>query len=250
MPVEYVGLYVPLDPSVVTNEQDEWETSLKAARQTILNHLLAKIPNETAFKDKIADASSDAWESFVSTSWEDYEFITLKQRVKLERAYSDWYDGIQNAFAEGGAFETNVTNKKGKTRNFRYPMGAVGVKYKLAWKCAYKAIAVISGDARVLRYFDADDITTPSTVVNVFLARAAKFARATAVPIIVRGLVLAQYAQEAGDTSLRDTIINRTNTTLDNTVKKMIDTSTYPNADIKIEWNADYNRLAVHSKEA
>jgi len=223
--VEYKGYYLPLD-SVPTEIMDEWEATLKGERARILAALQEKIPNADAFITKLANPAHERWAAFVAPDWEDRDFILLKHRIKLKGAYDSWNTGISNAFAEGGTFEQNVTSKKEKFQLARYPMGAVGIKYKTAWGPAYKAIAVLSGDTRVTRYMTANDSFNGS-VQNVFLAGATRFARAIAVPAIVQGLVLAQYAHEEGLASERDAVISATNSKLANTVLKMVDTSAY-----------------------
>jgi len=245
--VHYVGTYVVVDPTVIEAERDEWKTTLLNMRDTIKNNLLSKIPTSTEFEDKIADASSDAWESFVNPSWPDADFAKLKQRIKLKGAYNSWKTGVENAFAPNGAFDLGVNQKADKWLLAKYVIGSVGLRWKLGWKVAYKAIGTISGDSRVLRYATGEDSWSPAPeVVNVFLSGAAKFVRAQAVPIITRGLVLAQYALDAGDTSLADNVVNAINNVLGNTVKKQIDTTTYPNADIYLE-RTD-TTLKVHAK--
>jgi len=249
MGVEYKGYYVPVDASLIADEKTEWHDTLKAARDFIKNHLFEKITSESDFIDLIAEPSHEVWKDFVSDSWEDKDFVILKHKVKLRRAYNPWNTGVTNAFAADGQFDLGVDNKQDKFLLARYPVGAVGLRYKTGWYCAYKAFGVISGDKRVLRYYDSErDVTFPSTVVNVFLTGAKKFARAT-IGVITRGLVLAQFAQDAGDTTTRDNIINTTNNVLGNTVKKMIDTSTYPSADIKIGWDASASKLYAYSTD-
>ena len=111
---------------------------------------------------------------------------------------------------------------------------------------AYKAIAVISGDERVTTYMGTEDSFTGS-VCNVFLTGAARFARAIAVPAIVQGLVIAQYAHEEGLATERDAVISAVNTKLGNTVLKMIDTSAYSEVILEI-FQFSFNE--IHSKVA
>ena len=223
--VEYKGYYVPLD-SVPDEIMTEWETTLKGERARILSALQEKIPNADAFINKLANPAIERWQNFVASDWEDRDLILMKFQVKLKGAYDDFNAGIQNAFAEGGTFEQNVTNKKSKFQMARYTMGATGIRYKTAWGPAYKAIGVISGDQRVKNYMGAND-SFSGNVVNVFLPGTRKVARATAIPKITQGLVIAQYAHEAGLASERDAIISTINTHLSNSVLKMVDTSKY-----------------------
>lgn len=244
--VEYKGYYSPLS-EVPAEIMNEWENTLKAERDHILAALQEKIANATDWLNKIANPAYNRWSGFVAPDWEDRDFLMLKYRIKLKGAYDEWSNGIQNAFAEGGTFETNVTNKKSKFQLARYPMGAVGVKYKTAWGPAYKAIAVISGDERVTTYMGTEDSFSGS-VCNVFLTGAARFARAVAVPAIVQGLVIAQYAHEEGLTTERDAVISAVNTKLSNTVLKMIDTSAYSEVLLEIGFDDVADKLYAYAK--
>jgi hypothetical protein len=221
----YTGYYDPLS-TVPDNIKTEWETTLKGERARILSALIEKITNADEFKTRLSDPAYDSWKDFISSDWLDADLIKLKFRTKLGGAYSSWNTGVQNAFASGGTFETNVTNKKDKFVKARFPMGAVGIKYSTGWLCAYKAMGTITGDKRVLIYADPtkDTWSPANTVANGFPAGVARNVRAIGIGIIVQGLVIAQYAVDAGLTTERDAIISAINTKFDNTVEKLGDT--------------------------
>jgi len=243
--VEYKGYYSPLD-SVPTELMDEWANTLIGERERILSALQEKIPNATLFLTKLANPATEAWADFVNPSWTDVDLIKLKHKIKLKGAYDSWSDGVSSAFAEGGTFETNVMAKKDKFAMARYPMGAVGVKYKIGWGVAYKAMGVISGDKRVAIYMGADDTLT-GEILDVFLPGATRFARATGVPILTQGLVLAYYAHEAGLDTERDAVITNINTKLSNTVLKMVDTSSHVVV-LEIGYDAVADKIYAHAK--
>ena len=232
--------------SVPTELVSEWETTLKGERARILNALLEKIPNATAFINRLAVPASERWSAFINPEWPDRLMVLLKHGTKLKGAFASWSEGIQNAFKEGGVFETNVSAKKDKFQKARYTMGSVGIKYKTAWGPAYKAIGVISGDTRVTVYMGANDTFT-GTVTNVFLLGATKYARAIAVPAITQGLVIAQYAHEAGLTTERSQVISVVNSKLANTVLKMVDTDRF-DVQLKIDFDSVANKLYVYTK--
>ena len=241
--VDYKGYYSPI-AEVPSDIMDEWEQTLKGERARILSALTTKIPNADAFKSKIAEPAYTVWESFVSDTFPDVDLIKLKMRIKLLTAYDSWNTGVQNAFAEGGTFETNVTNKKDKFAKARYPMGVTGIRYKVGWLCGYKALGVITGDVRVLKYMGTDD-SISGEVTNIFPSGVNKFVRALGLPIIVQGLVIAQYAHENGLDSERDAVISATNTKLDNTVEKLVNTGY--TLDLKIGYEPTADRLFVQS---
>jgi len=243
--VEYKGYYSPLD-SVPTELMDEWANTLIGERERILSALQEKIPNATLFLTKLANPATEAWADFVNPSWTDVDLIKLKHKIKLKGAYDSWSDGVSSAFAEGGTFETNVMAKKDKFAMARYPMGAVGVKYKIGWGVAYKAMGVISGDKRVAIYMGADDTLT-GEILDVFLPGATRFARATGVPILTQGLVLAYYAHEAGLDTERDAVITNINTKLSNTVLKMVDETNHVVV-LEIGYDAVADKIYAHAK--
>ena len=242
--LEYKGYYQPLD-SVPDDVIAEWETTLKAERARILSALQEKISNATEFINKLANPAYQQWQNFINPEWADADFIKLKYQVKLKTAYGSWSTGIQNAFAEGGTFETNVTAKKDKLQKLRYVLGAVGLKHKIGWGPAYKAMAIVTGDHRISLYFGPDDSFT-GNIVNAFPSNIVKFVRPVGIAILTQGLVIAQYAHEQGLASERDAVITAINSKLDNSVEKLIDTSAYSALDIGIEYDSIADKLAVH----
>ena len=241
--LEYKGYYKPLD-SVPSEILDEWESTLKAERLRILNALMEKIPDSDAFVRKIAEPAYEGWSEFVNPSYPDADFIKLKMRIKIKTAYPAWSSGVQNAFAEGGTFETNVSAKKSKLQKLRYVLGAVGLKYKIGWGPAYKAIAVITGDKRVDEYFTTED-SFSGEIVNAFPDGVVKYVRPMAIAILTQGFVLAQYAHENGLETERDAVISKINTILDNSVEKLIDTTKYSALEMQLGYDAIADKLYV-----
>ena len=127
--VGYRGRYVIIPPS--KDELDEWETTLKNAKDTIYNHLLARIPDETAFRTKIADPSNLVWSDFVNPDWENADFIKLKHKAKLYMAYPDWRRGIEGSFGAEGYFPDRVTGKRLKWLKARMTLGSTGIRYRI-----------------------------------------------------------------------------------------------------------------------
>jgi len=242
--VEYKGYYSPQD-AVPTEIMDEWETTLKAERARILSALTEKISNATEFMTKLAEPSADAWEAFIASTFPDAELIKLKQRVKLKGSYTSWNTGVQNAFAEGGTFDTNVTNKKEKFQKARYVLGSVGLKYLIGWGPAYKAMGYITGDRRVALYVTADDTVT-GTPQNVFPASIVKFVRPMGVAIFNQGLILAYYAHENGLETERDAIITNINNKLNSSIVPLIDTATWASLVAEIGYDAVADRIYAH----
>jgi len=213
-----------LPSSVASAIMDEWETTLKGERARILSALTTKIPDLSAFQDKIADASSDAYADFLATvggKW-DVDMIEAKQRVKLATRYTVWKAGIDNAFKVGGTFETNVTAKKDKFNEARRVIGVVGHKALGSWNPAVMGTLLLRGDTRCARYFDAND-SWSGTLESVVDARKGALLTPSIVAETVQACVIAKYANEGGLTALRDTIISNANTRLDAILQVALD---------------------------
>jgi len=241
--LEYKGIYEP-DASVPEDVLNEWESTLKAERARILSALLTKIPNESAFISKIAEPAYEGWSSFINPTYPDADFKKLKFRVKIKGAYEDFNTGIQNAFAEGGTFETNVTAKKSKMTKLRYVTGAVGLKYQKGWGVAYKALGLITGDTRVKLYFGANDNLLAGDVMNIFPVGITKWVRAIGIGILTQGLVIAQYAHEAGLDTERDAVISAVNSKIDDSIEKLV--SSGYSLELAIEYDSVAQKLVVH----
>jgi len=205
--VEFIGPVSPMD--VPAEIKDKWESTLLDRRALIYSRLMTKIPSEAEFIDRIADASSDVWETFPNPDFPDYYLITLKQRIKLSTAFPKWQPAVIDAFSEGGRFETGVSLKKDRLDMLRYTLGNVGVRY-LGWGPGYKAVGAITGDLRITRYIVSGETFTGSPV-NAFPEDVVKFVRPTLLAMLTQGAVLAYYAHEKGLDTLRDQVISLVN---------------------------------------
>lgn len=213
---KYIGtvtLPADLPPGVL----EEWKNTLKSMQSSIYANLQSKIPNQSAFQDRIADASSDAYEQFlqnVGGKW-NKDVITMKQRVKLARQYQAWKSGIDSAFGEGGYFGARVDAKADKFKLARYVLGAVGFKPITStpfgvWNPVVMGVLLLSGDTRCLRYFDAND-SFSGTLHSVLKTPHANLVRPSLIAEGVYGAVMAKFADEGGLTSIRNTILSNAN---------------------------------------
>jgi len=206
---------------------DEWETTLKNAQARIYNNLLQKIPSDTAFKNFIADASSDAYEAFVNPDYKRANVIKMKQRVKLARSYNAWNTGVTNAFdGDSPYFGDRVTNKKSKYQLARYTLSAVGSKPDMYWGPVPKAVLLLTGDLRAPRYITANESLTGSpqkVVLDAFI----NTIRPMLIAEGVYGVVMAYFAHEGGLESLRDDIIREVNQNLEKALNAFMDTTNY-----------------------
>jgi len=246
---EYTGYVIDVPeaeiPQVIL---DRWKESLIAERDRIKNNLLTKIPNETEFKDKIADASSDAYEQFVNPSFPGADIIKLKQRVKLERAYNKWLTGVQAAFAEGGTFETNVEAKADKFKEVRYTLGAVGFKPTSGYGAIVKAVMFHTGETKVMKYITANDNVTGQPYRTIKESQV-KYVKPMIVAKGVYACVLALYANEAGDTTLRDNILSSATTDIEEVINALKRTDvTFSALEYELSWDDAESKIKVYAK--
>lgn len=204
---------------------DEWEATLKGARARILASLsrfLDPTTGVTRFIDQIADASSDAWESFVNPTYQNADLIKLKQRVKLAAAYPSWSQNIQAALQSGGRFEQGVTANKSKfANNVKATIGSVGFKPDLGWGPASKAALIVTGDMRVARYIVSPEEFSGSPA-NMF-PTSGRFVRPQIISAYIFGSVLGLYAIEANNTEALNSVISYANNILGD-IKKLAKT--------------------------
>jgi len=215
---DYVGIIELIEPAnFPSHVLNEWKETLSGEQSRIYARLKEVIPNETVFQDKIADASSDAWEAFVSDTWPDADIIKMKQRVKLARAYEAWDSGIEAAFGTDGYFPDRVNAKADKYKLARYTLSIVGLKSdpNISWRAGTKAVKFFVGDKRILRYMDATLDTYSGEPVMAVKSAFGKRFQALALGRLVQGYVMAIFAHESGLTSLRDSIISSVNSDMD-----------------------------------
>lgn len=252
---KYIGtMQLPAD--LPTGVLDEWKATLKAEQARIYSSLLTKIPNEALFQNRIADASADVFEQFVSgvgAPW-DKDVIAMKQRVKLYRKYTDWDAGIDACFGVGGYFPNRVDSKADKFKLARYVMGVVGHRASPSapygtWNPATMGVLLLRGDTRCSRYFDAND-SFAGTLETVCDAVKGRLMSPPMLAHTIFASVMAKFAEEGGLSALRGTIITNANAVLDALLQVALNTAHLtPPKDVTfvLDWNAaDANvRLTV-----
>lgn len=214
MPVQfnYTGIVRKLDATAIPSQiVDEWAQTLLAEKDRLYSNLMNQIKDESSFISKLADPSSAAYAGFVNQSYPKAATAILKQKLKLRNSYNAWKNSVQSAFASGGVFETNVNAKKEKFRNVRYALSAVGEKSLVGLKPIVKAVALLTGDKTIKAYMGADDTLT-GDAYNVFKAEFANYIKPMLVAKGVFATTYAFIADEANDTSTRDSIISSANT--------------------------------------
>jgi len=250
---KYIGT-VLLPTDLPTGVLDEWKATLKGEQARIYASLQAKIANEANFQDRIADASSDQYASFLATvggAW-DVNVIEMKQRVKLARQYIPWKTGVDSAFKVGGYFPDRVDAKADKFKLARYVLGAVGHRASVGgsfgvWNPASVGVLLLRGDTRPARYYDAND-SFSGTLESVVDAVKGKLITPSILAHAVYGCVMAKFANEGALTALRDTIISSANTVIDALLQVALDaTHSGVGYDVTyvLSWSAPDDNLKV-----
>jgi len=240
--VTYIGYVKPVSPQLMEDIIAEWEREAKGARARILDHLKTKIPDESAFKAKLVSPAIAKYGDYVNPEYPRSDYALLKFRTKLGRAYRAWDSGISSAFAEGGAFETNVTAKKGKMVNAKYTIGAVGQRVPVGFNAIVKAVMAIVGDGRLPTYIEPDkEDSLDGTPLNVFDDKVVNYVKPPLIASAVRACVFSHYANEAGESDLiSDTLFD-----FNEFASKVIASFKKPEAtaSFTLEWDSD--RIAV-----
>lgn len=218
---EYVGI-MQLPDAVPSDIMDEWKETLKAEQTRIYANLKNKIPDEASFKERIGDASSDEYESFlykVGSRW-DVSLIEMKQRVKLARSYDTWEYGVDKTFGVGGYFSDRVDSKSSKFNLARYVLGVVGHRASVTlplkvWNPVTTGVLLLRGDTRPARYFEAPRDVFTGTLEAVVDANKGRLITPSIMAEAVRACVMSKFADEGGLSTVRDTILTNANTVID-----------------------------------
>jgi len=249
---DYTGEIALLAEAEIPKETfTEWTDTLTGEMSRIAENLLAKIPDETTFKNLIADASSDAWELFVNPAWPKAEMIRVKQRVKLARRYQAWDTGVKAAFLPDGYFDDRVISKKDKWLLARYTISVVGLQHNpvIMWRAGTKGVKFFVGDKRITRYMDpALDVVTAGVPTYVVKDAYGKFFQALTIGKLVYGYVMAKFADEGGLATVRDNVINTLNTEMDEILTGALDTTKADPAKSWLHLSYDAGRFYVKAK--
>jgi len=250
---EYVGEVKPV--TVPVDVKNKWYEKLIELASLIYNRIATKIPDEQSYINKLATPSATMWSGFVSPYWADADLIKLKQRVKVSMAGLKYLNNVHDAFMVSQIFQKNVYRARyviDALDMFRYTLGGVGIRYQTGWGAIYKAVGVLTGDARVAQYMTPEEKWTPP-VVTAFPSNIVKYVRPMLIAELVQGAVLAYYAIEKDLATLRDAVINAVNDKL-STVINALKSPEFTEVYIKLEYT-DFDEdgteeLVVHAYAA
>jgi len=240
-------------PNTFDEVRDDWEATLKGKRQKIITNLQRVIPDESAYSSKIKDRSNEGYAEFIGTDHPQFDEIMLKREIKMDLAKSRYITNRDNAFAEGGDFETGVTNAKDKYRTNTIVTWMVTGDRDKIYGLVPKARYVLEGKKALAEelYTSVDHLIT-STDLKPF------FKRARYVPSVVasinKWMTQVAYATLAGwsDSDIQNKIATKGNAELADYVNdKMVNPDLdVANCSITIEKDSTTGRWGVKIVEA
>ena len=183
--------------------RDDWESTLKSKRSKILTQIQTRIPDASTYNDVLAQPAISEYESFVNPSHPKAARALRKRKIKIPAGANDYLTNVANAFAEGGRFETRVTEAKDKfKRNFAAITQAVGDKSQklgvvtaVMWALLgqYSKIQTFPSD----RYEEiARDADMPT---NIFKPEYQANVRSAVTQLLNEGIYYAVLAIDAGE---------------------------------------------------
>ena len=250
-----------LPADTITNIANQWESRLIGMRDEIYNRLKEVIADADAYRKVIGIPASEQFANVLNPNYYKTQSALLKFKVKVLKGAESWLKNTEEAFKEGGRFENGVKGNKTKfMENVKYTIRFVGDKNKV-YGCVPKAILCMEGKGAILdRVKSAVDEITGKPVVMFKFAHLPRIT-ASLTNVLVEGLVIGRMSIEAGEDV--NAILNTYNAVIEEYVRTYDEaTDTYkpsiflnPNLDpnntfIKLDYNADTDRLFIHVKQA
>ena len=240
-------------PNTFDEVRDDWEATLKGKRQKIITNLKRVVPDESAYTAKIKDRSNEGYAEFIGTGHPRYDEIMLKREIKMDLAKSRYITNRDNAFAEGGDFETGVTNAKDKYRTNTVVTWMVTGDRDKIYGLVPKAKYVLLGKKALAEelFTSADHLITSTDLKPFFKYR--RFVPSV-VATINKWMTMVAYAVLAGwsDDDINTKIASKGNTELASYVNEaMVNPELdYTACSITIEKDATTGRWGIKITEA
>lgn len=190
----------------------KWADMIKANAERINQGRLAKIPDELAFQNKVSGPAHQGYSSFVnpgfvSRSGESAASIRAKHANKLQKAFRNYRDSLDQMFAEGAKlFKEMVDNRSVKVgRGMGGTLGLTGTNLEGLGPAAL-AIYWLTNDIRIAGFLRSSDVILqggPILITDVHKRSAFKAALTerliqAGIDIARRGLTPAVLAEQNG----------------------------------------------------
>ena len=229
----------------------DWHNTLRYKREKIITNLKAVIPDETAFKERIADVAYARIGAVFNPNYPKYKRIMRRFRAKINLGADDFIKNVDRAFEAGGAFDQGVYQNLDKFKeNATITWRVMGDKDKIFGPVP-KTILALKGMGRVLDKVKLAKDSVSGTPIAIFKPEHETRITSIVDQILMEGLNVIVLSKEAGLDY--DTLISDYNAILDSYVKNTafvrdnIDTA---NTFVHIAYDATNDWIVVDVQEA
>jgi len=213
--------------------KDRWYQHLRRERERILNIALSYFRTEEKYREELAYPSGERYALFVNDEYPGSSMIETHQAVRVARAYTEWKEGLQDAFSDEeapGAFLRSLPAGKEKYGSEgKYTLMGLGENRILKTKAVSKAVMTLCGFVWHHHYSDANDQWTNFENHCCPLAlRYRQIVRPALLSILVQGATLAILCKEVSGVLpdwfvLRDMVVEATNDRLKTLLDAVVD---------------------------
>jgi len=224
----------------------DWHDTLTAKREKIINNLKEVIPDEDAFKDRIADVAYSRITQVFNPAYPKYKRIMRRFKVKINLGADDFIKNVNEAFKAGGAFEQGVYQNISKFKSNALITWRVMGDKNTIFGAVPKTIVALKGMGRLLEKVKLAKDTVNGEPIPVFKPEHESRITAIIDQILMEGLNVIVLSKEGNEPF--DDLINDYNAILDSYVKNTafvrdnIDTA---NTFVHIAYDTANDRIVV-----
>jgi len=256
MGVVFSARFPVLEPADIPAELREaigkdWHDTLRGKRAKIITNLKEVIPNETAYRERIAEVAYARIGAVFNPAYPKYKRIMRRFKVKINAGADDYLKHVDDAFKEGGAFDQGVyANLEKFKENALIVWRCMGDKNRI-WGCVPKTILALKGLGVVLNRVKLAKDTVSGTPIAIFKPEHETRITSIVDQVLMEGLNLIVLSKESGEeyTSIMDDYNAILDSYVKNTafVKDNIDTA---NTFVHIAYDSVNDWIAVDVQEA
>ena len=231
--------------------EDEWASTLKVMRSTILNNILSKIPDQATFEKIMLERQLPAYQQFINPAHPKAAKALAKLKAKWQdlKTYQEWYNEIQNAFSEGGKFEASIDkaaqDNKYESRVIAVLMAVGGSP--LGPSLAPKLVMILRNlDPTPYLRTDLGE-TYEDTGVDKPINDPAlpDYVAGAVVPVLVEGIYWHQAYSAVGDTKSADEALQNTQSRLQALIDKILDAARFKLTSLALAYDETTGRYTL-----
>jgi len=202
MAVVFTGIFPVLDETDVPADMrdritQDWVNQMKNKRAKIIDRLLRAIPDAVSYVNRIAEPGYEGITEVFNPNWVKYHRVIRKYKSKVTRGKDYWHARVNEAFAEGGAFDTGVYNAINKYTGGMLTIWRIVGDRDTIFGPAPKAVLALGGKSKILEAVKLAKDTVTGTPINVFKPEHATRILSTVDQILIEGLNAILLAKEA-----------------------------------------------------